>query len=216
MQALELAVRFREDLSSFGSVADTEVEPTVDPQTPISTDISPDIEISIDLEMPNAPEGIAIEMEVPVDVEITTEQDLPAEQGTSTKPKVVQVTTPWWGEFVGWMTAFYRGDLGKSSSLGSKLVTDYLTENASVVDPWNHRRFYAWDVAGEAGCLAASWVVGVYRHPGRDGFLYIFRPLAGLCDDQCLWTVFRLVPPRKTHRPHKVVQDGYYPERCDY
>ena len=126
MQALELAVRFREDLSSFGSVADTEVEPTVDPQTPISTDISPDIEISIDLEMPNAPEGIAIEMEVPVDVEITTEQDLPAEQGTSTKPKVIQVTTPWWGEFVGWMTAFYRGDLGKSSSLGSKPVTEIL------------------------------------------------------------------------------------------
>ena len=126
MQALELAIKFRENLSGFGSVTDTAGEPSVDPQPPINQDISPDIETSIDLEMPNMPEGIAIEMEIPVDVEITPEQDLPDEQVTSTKPKVVQVTTPWWGEFVGWMTAFYRGDLGKSNSLGSKLVTEIL------------------------------------------------------------------------------------------
>jgi peptide/nickel transport system permease protein len=126
MQALELAVRFREDLSGFRSVTPADVEPSVDPKTPISTDISPDIETSIDMEMPNALGGIAIEMEVSVDVEITPEQDVPDEQGTSTKPEVVHINTPWWGEFVGWMTAFFRGDLGKSRGLGSKLVTEIL------------------------------------------------------------------------------------------
>lgn len=123
MEALWLAIKFQDNLSGFGSVTPIEV---VDPETPISTDIALDIEPSIDLEMPDELDGFAIEMEVPVDVEIIPEQDLPDEQRTSSKPKVVHAATPWWGEFVGWMTAFYRGDLGISRSSGSKPVTEIL------------------------------------------------------------------------------------------
>ncbi len=40
--------------------------------------------------------------------------------------RTVAEQAPFWDQFLGWMTAFYRGDLGQSTSLGSTPVLDIL------------------------------------------------------------------------------------------
>jgi peptide/nickel transport system permease protein len=70
------------------------------------------MEISAEVEKPSEIDTIP-EMEASTASEITADEQLSSEDEMSKK------SIPWWGEFVGWMTAFYRGDLGVSISPGS-------------------------------------------------------------------------------------------------
>jgi len=154
MQALELAISAREDLSAFRTQSSSEQENLTDlenipkdemlsevemssnmeisPNTEVlpEMEISPDMEISIDMEMspdmeisPDVgvlPEvGLSPDVEIPSEIEITPELDISTEPILISDEQISPEPIPWWGEFVGWMTAFYRGDLGESISPGS-------------------------------------------------------------------------------------------------
>ncbi len=144
MQALELAVSAREDLSSFqsGSGATKEEATTqeVATQTEMAIDAAEmgiDLEFSADLSVGVEAEmaldnQIAIDIEMPVDSDAPAESETPAQQELpaaaptdSTEEKATR-GVPWWKEFMAWMTAFYRGNFGTSSSLGSTPVAKIL------------------------------------------------------------------------------------------
>jgi len=151
MQALELAVSAREDLSSFQSGSKestqevaTQTEMAIDAaEMGIDLEISADIGVGIEAEIA-LDSAFAIDMEMPVDAvepaeaAAPAEQELPADAETTAADETIVDTETdsegerasfqisWWGEFVGWMTAFYRGDLGTSSSLGSTPVVEIL------------------------------------------------------------------------------------------
>ena len=153
MQALELAISSREDLSGFQSGSDSASQDAASPEEALQapatqTEMVIDAaEMGIDLEI-SADVGVGIEAEMALDNAFAIEMEMPASEGSSdletpaveetpvdiaepdevaTDPKAgTSFQIPWWSEFVGWMTAFYRGDLGESSSLGSTPVVDIL------------------------------------------------------------------------------------------
>jgi len=133
MQALELAVSGREDLSEFQSgtkappqdVA-TQTEMAIDAaEMGVELELSPDVGVGIEAEIA-LDNAVAIDIEMPADSEAPSEPETSAEPETPVEEQRAAFEVSWWGEFMGWMTAFYRGDLGESSSLGSTPVVDIL------------------------------------------------------------------------------------------
>jgi len=149
MQALELAISAREDLSGFQSGSEsttpkavaeepaTQTEMAIDAaEMGIDMEFSADVGVGIEAEMALEGDfGIEMEMsvsegsaepEAPAEQPIIADSDVPADAETDAKEEKASLEIPWWSEFIGWMTAFYRGDLGESSSLGSTPVVDIL------------------------------------------------------------------------------------------
>jgi peptide/nickel transport system permease protein len=123
---LALAISAREDLSAFKS-SKTSADEVTDIEMEMSPgiEISSEMDISIEMDVSSEPE-VVIDMEMPVEPQVSPEQELTVEQETSSDQALVPELAPWWGEFIGWMTAFYRGDFGESTSRGSKPVTEIL------------------------------------------------------------------------------------------
>jgi peptide/nickel transport system permease protein len=134
--ALASAVANREDLSGF-TPSESADEGQVDDSTFSSGDEpSDDLGLALDTGDLDIFDGIAIDIEMPPGSEapqtkeVIQEQDeipeVPVEESAVPIPDEPPPTNPWWGEFVGWMTAFYRGELGDSWSLGSEPVAQIL------------------------------------------------------------------------------------------
>ena len=140
IQALSGSVSTSQDAASPGEAPQepaTQTEMAIDAaEMGIDLEISADVGVGIEAEMA-LDNAFAIEMEMPVsegssEPESPAAEEIPVEAETVVEPESdvkdekTSFEIPWWSEFVGWMTAFYRGDLGESSSLGSTPVVDIL------------------------------------------------------------------------------------------
>ena len=143
VQKFELAVRFQEDLSGFGSRASNQKESTPAGNTPAAATQSSSQELSAAPDVSGLSEGIGIEVGGAPGAgsasagEATGEDganptapppatDIPAATPGKQPSRLQSSLLPWWNEFLGWMTAFYRGDFGKSNRSDGRPVLEIL------------------------------------------------------------------------------------------